>query len=450
MADSATISSNVVQGTTVTSGVTSGSTVSSTVTTSSTNTATVVAGGIGPAGATGAAGSNGVDGADGADGVGVPVGGTTGQVLSKNSNTDYDTEWSTVSGTGDVVGPASATDNAITRYDSTTGKLLQGTGITIADNDYMLTPASIESAGAVIVDTISEHTAAAGVTIDGVLVKDGAIAKAVVGLGNVDNTADTAKPVSTAQQTALDLKVDENVAITGATKTKVTYDAKGLVTAGADATTADIADSSDKRYVTDAQLVVIGNTSGTNTGDQSLAGLQPIDSDLTAIAAISPSNDDVIQRKAGAWTNRTMAQVKTDLALAKGDVGLGNVDNTSNATERAATATLTNKRVTKRTGTATSSATPTPDADAHDVYTVTALAAGATFGAPTGTPTEGQSLVIRVKDNGTARSLAYNAIYRAVGVTLPTTTVISKTIYLGMFYNSSDTKWDVVAVAQEA
>lgn len=72
-------------------------------------------------------------------------------------------------------------------------------------------------------------------------------------------------------QTALDTKVDENVAITGATKTKITYDAKGLVTAGADATTADIADSSNKRYVTDAQLTVIGNTSGTNTGDQDLS-----------------------------------------------------------------------------------------------------------------------------------------------------------------------------------
>ena len=40
-----------------------------------------------------------------------------------------------------------------------------------------------------------------------------------------------------------------------------------MVTAGADATTADIADSTNKRYVTDANLVVIGNTSGTNTGD---------------------------------------------------------------------------------------------------------------------------------------------------------------------------------------
>lgn len=41
---------------------------------------------------------------------------------------------------------------------------------------------------------------------------------------------------------------------------------------------------------------------------------QPIDSDLTDIAALAPANDDVIQRKAGAWTNRTMAQLIADLA----------------------------------------------------------------------------------------------------------------------------------------
>ena len=91
--------------------------------------------------------------------------------------------------------------------------------------------------------------------------------KTSLALNNVDNTSDVNKPVSTATQTALDAKVTGNTAITGATKTKITYDAKGLVTAGADATTADIADSLNKRYVTDAQLVVVGNTSGTNTGD---------------------------------------------------------------------------------------------------------------------------------------------------------------------------------------
>ena len=64
-----------------------------------------------------------------------------------------------------------------------------------------------------------------------------------------------------------------NGSITGSTKTKITYDAKGLVTAGADATTADIADGSNKRYVTDANLVVIGNTSNTNTGDNAINSL---------------------------------------------------------------------------------------------------------------------------------------------------------------------------------
>ena len=40
-------------------------------------------------------------------------------------------------------------------------------------------------------------------------------------------------------------------------------------------TTADIADSLNKRYVTDANLTTIGNTSGTNTGDQDLSTYQP-------------------------------------------------------------------------------------------------------------------------------------------------------------------------------
>ena len=61
-----------------------------------------------------------------------------------------------------------------------------------------------------------------------------------------------------------------NSAITGATKTKITFDTKGLVTAGADATTADIAPSTNRNYVTDAQAGVISNTSGTNTGDQTI------------------------------------------------------------------------------------------------------------------------------------------------------------------------------------
>lgn len=101
-----------------------------------------------------------------------------------------------------------------------------------------------------------------------------------------------------------------------------------------------------------------------------------------------------------------------------------------------------------RTTTIASSATPTPNIDTTDIFTITALSdATATFGAPTGTPINGQKLIIRIKDNATARILAWNAIYRAgADVALPLTTVISKTLYCGFMYNSTDTKWDLMAV----
>ncbi len=44
-----------------------------------------------------------------------------------------DGTWATPTGTGDVVGPASAVDNAVARFDLTTGKLIQSSAVTIAD-----------------------------------------------------------------------------------------------------------------------------------------------------------------------------------------------------------------------------------------------------------------------------------------------------------------------------
>jgi len=107
-------------------------------------------------------------------------------------------------------------------------------------------------------------------------------------------------------------------------------------------------------------------------------------------------------------------------------------------------------RIDPRITNVASSATPIPDVSTTDQYNLTAQAATATFGIPTGSPLNGQKLIIRIKDNGVARTLAWNAIYRAVGITLPTTTVISKTLYVGFIYNGADTKWDAVALNQEA
>tara|TARA_B100000497_G_scaffold7576_1_gene7627 strand:- start:421 stop:1149 length:729 start_codon:yes stop_codon:yes gene_type:complete len=100
--------------------------------------------------------------------------------------------------------------------------------------------------------------------------------------------------------------------------------------------------------------------------------------------------------------------------------------------------------------TTASTATLTIDSDVNDFIVVTAQAEALTIAAPTGTPVEGQKVIVRIKDDGSARGITFNAIFRAIGVTLPTTTVASKITYLGLVYNSTDTKWDIVATKTEA
>jgi len=96
-----------------------------------------------------------------------------------------------------------------------------------------------------------------------------------------------------------------------------------------------------------------------------------------------------------------------------------------------------------------SAATVTPVAT-NDIVVITAQAAGLTLANPTGTWNQGQPLMIRIKDNGSARTIAYDTKYRAIGVTLPTTTTASKTTYLGVIYNATDDKFDVMGVTTEA
>lgn len=111
--------------------------------------------------------------------------------------------------------------------------------------------------------------------------------------------------------------------------------------------------------------------------------------------------------------------------------------------------TLGAKAASPSIQTVASAATVTPTFS-DDMVKVTAQAAALALANPTGTAVPGWGMAIRIKDNGTARAISYGGQYRAVGVTLPTTTVVSKTLYLGLIYNADDTKWDVIAVAQEA
>ncbi len=91
------------------------------------------------------------------------------------------------------------------------------------------------------------------------------------------------------------------------------------------------------------------------------------------------------------------------------------------------------------------------DIGSYDQYVVTALANSLSFPASTtGSPVNGNKIIIRIKDDGTARALSWTTSgagsFRAIGVTLPTTTVVSKVLYVGCIYNSTESYWDVVAV----
>jgi hypothetical protein len=75
-------------------------------------------------------------------------------------------------------------------------------------------------------------------------------------------------------------------------------------------TTANITDSSNKRFVTDAQLTVIGNTSGTNTGDQDLSGYATknltLDRKTASYTLVAGDNNKLIEYNSATPVNNTI------------------------------------------------------------------------------------------------------------------------------------------------
>jgi len=110
---------------------------------------------------------------------------------------------------------------------------------------------------------------------------------------------------------------------------------------------------------------------------------------------------------------------------------------------------LTNKAIVQRVSSQADAASITPNVDNYDEYVQTAQAQALTISNPTGTPTEGQTLMIKIKDNASPCAVSFGANYAAYGAALPTTTVTSKTLLLMCIYNSAATKWMVLPAIQE-
>jgi hypothetical protein len=113
-------------------------------------------------------------------------------------------------------------------------------------------------------------------------------------------------------------------------------------------------------------------------------------------------------------------------------------------------------RDTVRVNSQTSATSVAIDGTLYDTYVFTALASSLNFTAST-TATNGEKVIVRIKDDGTARGLSWAASssaggFRPIGLTLPTTTTVGKTLYVGLVYNTDGATalWDAIAYTIEA
>lgn len=213
---------------------------------------------------------------------------------------------------------------------------------------------------------------------------------------------------------------------------------------------------------TDAAKVVTPHALGSvvTTINTAISGKQPSDPDLTAFAALTPAASDILQYISSAWVNRTMAQLKTSLALVKADVGLGSVDNTADTAKPVSTAQAAadalkaniaspsftglvtiGGALTSPSDALTDGSTINTDASTGNYFRVT-LAGNRTLAKPTNL-VDGQTLTFEIIQDATgSRTLTLNAAFSfGTDITSATfSTTATKRDFLTVRYNSTADK----------
>lgn len=298
-------------------------------------------------------------------------------------------------GSGNVVGPASATDNAIARFDGTTGKLIQNSVVLVGDTG------AVTGVTTLTLDTLNATTKIAPVSNDGAPLGDTThnFSDLFLASGGIINW--------------------NNGDVT------ITHGSNILTFAGA-----------STGYYFDTLIAPTADDGGA----LGLAANSWSDLFLASGALINIAN--------GNWVATHSSGI---LTVSTGDLRVTTAGtNSASVVTVGGTQTITSKRITKRVVTVTQSATPTINTDNTDVAYITGLAQAVTSFTTnlSGTPVNGDTLIIDVTDNGTGRALTFGASFEASGnVALPTTTIANTKLTIGFRWNVATTKWTCVAVA---
>ena len=474
--------------------------------------------------------------------------GNAGKVLTTDGT---NTNWST-NGVGDVVGPASATDNAITRFDGTTGKLIQNSLVTIGDTGIIAGATAISNINYVDFDTtyattltegqlgwdgnntlglgmaggnviqhigedqffyckassaitkgqvvmftgavgasgvptgapatgISDGTYIMGIAAEAIATNGFGLVQSFGSLRNVNTSGysdgdilwynpSVTGGLTKTQPSAPSVKVQMAAVINGGSSGGGTI----LIRINPGSTLGGTDSNAQITSVANGQILTYdgGNGYWKNTDLGAGTGINVTETVNGVLSIVNTAPDQTVVLNNGTGisvtgtypnftiTNTspssggTVTSITAGTGLTGGTItGSGTIAIDSTVATLTGTQTLTNKRVTLKIGTVSSSGTITPTSDTADQYNVTALATTAAFAAPSGTPTDGQKLTIRIKDSGSGQTMSWTGTtggYRAIGVTLPTSIAASKTIYVGCIWNAADSFWDVVSVATQA
>lgn len=433
----------------------------------------------------------------------VPTGGTTGQVLAKNSNSNYDIAWATGGGGG---APTTATyitqtpdaglsaEQALSALGTGLMKNTTGTGvvsIATAGTDYV---ASVANPGSQLLGlTAINGVAITAMRSDGAPALSQAIVPTWTGShtfnqnpgANINSTGalltNTAAASAGNAQYSPSLKfIGQGWSSTNSASRPVDFMVANEPVDGTGNPTGTLVFREQVNNGGYTQAFKIGTgTNGTApsvsvgaNNPPNIAGTINVSGILISTGAVSgrvlQADGTSFVSSTPAWptvagtsgkvvkSDGTNLVMSTETYATPGTSGNVLTSDGTNWTSAAPvvtasnTVTFTNKRVNPRESTTASSSSLTIATDSTDIQTVTALAAAMTINAPSGTPVQGQKLILRIKDDGTARALTWTegssgAFRFSSDLAKPTTTIISKTLYMGFIYNSTDSRWDNVS-----
>jgi ribosomal protein L21E len=196
---------------------------------------------------------------------------------------------------------------------------------------------------------------------------------------------------------------------------------------------------------------------GTVASDSTVTGVtwtvgtnQPHTLGATIIDNASATHIDLITKgittqhsQSGAHTNISATSITTT-----GNSTVGGSQTVAGTLAVTGTSSL---RIAPRISASASTATLTPNIDSFNIYDLTAQAAALTLANPTGTPNNGDILIIRLKDNGTSQTISYGTAYTNIsGLSNLAATVVGKWHVIGMMYNAATTGWQIVSITTSA